>query len=62
VVGLAENFGLLLRKRKEHSPVLVTVGERESVEKDSFFVDSSTGIRFLMNRTSVKQITRVTCV
>jgi hypothetical protein len=38
------------------------VGERERVEKDSSFVDFSTGIRFLVNRTSLKQIIRVTCV
>jgi hypothetical protein len=56
------DFGLLLTKKKENSSVLVTVGERKRVEKDSSLVDSSTGIRFLVNRTSVKQITRVTCV
>jgi hypothetical protein len=56
------NFGLLLIKKKENSPVLVTVGERERVEKDLSIVDSSTGIRFLVKRTSIKQITRVTCV
>jgi hypothetical protein len=48
---------LLLTKKKEHSPVLVTVGERKRVEKYSTFVDSLTGIRFSVNRTSVKQIT-----
>jgi hypothetical protein len=56
------DFGLLLTKKKEHSSVLVTVGERERVEKDPSFVDSSTRIRFLVNQTSVKQITHVTCV
>jgi hypothetical protein len=56
------DFCLLLTKKKEHSPVLVTVGEREMVEKDLPFVDSSTRIRFLVNQTSVKQITHVTCV
>jgi hypothetical protein len=56
------DFGLLLTKKKEHSSVLVTVGERERVEKDPYLVDSSTEIRFLVNRTSVKQITRVTFV
>jgi hypothetical protein len=56
------DFGLLLTKKKEHYPVLVTIGERERVEKDSFLVDSSTGIRFLVNRTSVNQITGVTYV
>jgi hypothetical protein len=56
------DFGLLLTKKKKHSPVLVIGGERERVEKDSSLVDSSTGIRFLVNRTSVKQITRVSCV
>jgi hypothetical protein len=30
--------------------------------KNLFFVDSSTGIRFLVNWTSVKQIIRVSCV
>jgi hypothetical protein len=53
VVGLAE---------KEHSPVLVTVEEGEMVEKDPSLVDPSTGIRFLVNRTSVKQITFITCI
>jgi hypothetical protein len=38
-----------LTKKKEHSPVLVTVGERERVEKDLSLVDSSKGIRFLVN-------------
>jgi hypothetical protein len=33
-------FSLLL---KEHSSVLVNVGERERVERDSFFVDFSMG-------------------
>ena len=56
------DFGLLLTKKKENSPVLVTIGERERVEKDSSLVYSSMGIRFLVNRTLVKQITRVTCV
>jgi hypothetical protein len=56
------DFGLLLTKKKDHSPVLVTVEERLRVEKDPSLVDSSTGIRFLVNRTSVKQITCVTCV
>jgi hypothetical protein len=42
-----EDFGLLLTKKKKHSPVLVTVGEREMVKKDSSFVDSSTGYMFL---------------
>jgi hypothetical protein len=41
------DFSLLLTKKKKHSPVLVIGGERESVEKDMFLVDSSTGIRFL---------------
>jgi hypothetical protein len=49
------DFGLLLTKKKEHSPVLVTVGERERVEKDPSLVDSSMGIRFLVNRTSVNK-------
>jgi hypothetical protein len=40
-----------LIKKKKHSSVLVTVGERERVEKDLSFVDSSTGIRFMVNRT-----------
>jgi hypothetical protein len=61
VVDLAKT-SLLLTKKKEHSPVLVTAGERERVEKDSSLVGSSMGIRFLVNRTSVKQITCVTCV
>jgi hypothetical protein len=56
------DFGLLLTKKKKNSPVLVTVGERERVVKYPSLVDSSTGIRFLVNWTSVKQITRVTCV
>jgi hypothetical protein len=38
-----------LTKKKENSPVLVTIGERERVEKDPSLVDSSTGIRFLVN-------------
>jgi hypothetical protein len=36
--------------------------EREMVEKDLSFVDSSVGIRFLVNWTLAKQITCVTCV
>jgi hypothetical protein len=56
------DFCLLLTKKNEHSSVLVTVGERERVDKDPSLVDSSMGIRFLVNQTSVKQITRVTCV
>jgi hypothetical protein len=48
-----------LTKKKKYSPVLVIGGERERVEKDPSLVDSSTGIRFLVNRPSVKQITRV---
>jgi hypothetical protein len=57
------DFGLSLTKKKQHSPVLVTVRERERVEKDTSLVDSSTGIRFLVKRTSVKQITHIiTCV
>jgi hypothetical protein len=56
------DFGILLTKKKKHSPVLVTVGERERVDKDPPLLDSSTGIRFLVNQTSVKQITCVTCV
>jgi hypothetical protein len=56
------DFSLLLTKKKEHSLVLVTVGERERVEKDPSLVDCSMGIRFLVNQTSIKQITRVTCV
>jgi hypothetical protein len=53
---------VILEIKKKHSPVLVIGGERERVEKDPSLVDSSTRIRFLVNRTSVKQITRVTCV
>jgi hypothetical protein len=45
---------VILEIKKKHSPVLVIGGERERVEKDSSLVDSSTGIRFLVNRTSVK--------
>jgi hypothetical protein len=52
---------LVILEIKKRSPVLVIGGEREMVEKDSSLVDSSTGIRFLVNRTSVKQITRVSC-
>jgi hypothetical protein len=52
----------ILEIKKKQSLVLVIGGERERVEKDLSLVDSSTGIRFLVNRTSVKQITRVTCV
>jgi hypothetical protein len=59
---VAHNFGILLTNKKEYSLVLVTIGERERVEIDPSLVDSSTGIRFLVNRTSVKQITSVTCV
>jgi hypothetical protein len=51
-----------LTKKKKHSPVLVIVGEREMVEKDPSFVDYSMGIRFLVNRTSVKQIIHFSCV
>jgi hypothetical protein len=40
----------------------VAVGERERVEKDPTFMDSSTGIMFLVNQTSIKQITPVTYV
>jgi hypothetical protein len=53
---------VILEINKKHSPVLVIGGERERVEKDPSLVDSSTWIRFLVNRTSVKQITSVTCV
>jgi hypothetical protein len=53
---------VILEIKKKHSPVLVISGESERVEKDPSLVDSSTGIRFLVNRTSIKQITRVTCV
>jgi hypothetical protein len=53
---------VILEIKKKHSLVLVIRGERKRVEKDLSLVDSSTGIRFLVNRTSVKQITRVTCV
>jgi hypothetical protein len=56
------DFGLLLTKKKEHSSVLVIVGERARVEKDPSLVFSSTRIRFLMNQTLVKQTTRVICV
>jgi hypothetical protein len=38
-----------LTKKKENSLVLVTVGERERVEKDPYFVDSSTWIKFMVN-------------
>jgi hypothetical protein len=53
---------VILEIKKKHSLVLVIDGERERVEKDPSLVDSSTGIRFLVNQTSVKQITCVTCV
>jgi hypothetical protein len=53
---------VILEIKKKHSSVLVIGGEGERVEKDPSLVDSSTGIRFLVNRTSVKQITRVNCV
>jgi hypothetical protein len=53
---------VILEIKNKHSPVLVIGRERERVEKDPFLVDSSTGIRFLVNRTPLKQITRVTCV
>jgi hypothetical protein len=43
-----------LTKKKKHSPVLVIGGERERAEKDPSLVDSSKGIIFLVNRTSVK--------
>jgi hypothetical protein len=36
------DFGLLLTN-KEHSLILMIVGERERVEKDPSFMDSSTG-------------------
>jgi hypothetical protein len=52
---------VILEINKKHSSVLVIGGEGK-VEKDPSLVDSSTGIRFLVNRASVKQITRVTCV
>ena len=45
---------VILEIKKKHSPVLVIGGERERVEKDSSLVDSSVGIRFLVNRTLVK--------
>jgi hypothetical protein len=54
-------FTLLLTKKKKYSLVFVTVGERESVERNPSFVDSLIGIRFLVNQTSVKQIIRVCC-
>jgi hypothetical protein len=53
---------VILEIKKKRLPVLVIGGERERVEKDLSIVDSSTGIRFLVNRTSVKQNTRVSCV
>jgi hypothetical protein len=53
---------VILEIKKKHLSVMEIGGERERVEKDSSLVVSSTGIRFLVNRTSVKQITRVTCV
>jgi hypothetical protein len=53
---------VVLEIKKMHSPVLVIRGERERVEKDTSLVDSSIGIRFLVNRTSVKQIIHVTYV
>jgi hypothetical protein len=53
---------VILEIKKKHSTVLVICGERERVEKDPSLVDYSKVIRFLVNRTSVKQITRVTCV
>jgi hypothetical protein len=53
---------VILEIKKKHSSVLVIGGEGERVEKDPSLVDSSTGIRFLVNRTLVKQITRVNCV
>jgi hypothetical protein len=53
---------VILEIKKKHLPVLVIGGEREMVEKDPSLVDSSTGISFLVNRTSVKKITCVTCV
>jgi hypothetical protein len=37
------DFGLLLTKKKEYSPVLVTIGERGRVEKDPSLVDSLKG-------------------
>ena len=45
---------MFLEKKKSLS-VLVIGGERERVEKDLSLVDSSTGIRFLVNRSSVKK-------
>jgi hypothetical protein len=53
---------VILEIKKKHSPVFMIGGERERVEKDPSLVDSSTEIRFLVNRTSVKQITLVTYV
>jgi hypothetical protein len=53
---------VILEIKKKHSLVLAIGGERERVEKDPSLVDSSTGIRFLVNQTSVKQITCVTYV
>jgi hypothetical protein len=53
---------VILEIKKKNSPVLVIGGEGERVEKDPSLVDSSTGIRFLVNQTSVKQIICVTCV
>jgi hypothetical protein len=53
---------VILEIKKKHSSVLVIGGERERVKKDPSLVDSSTGIRFLVNRTSVKQSICVTCV
>jgi hypothetical protein len=48
------DFGLLLTKKKENSPVLVTIGERERVEKDPSLVHSSMGIRFLVKPNLAK--------
>jgi len=53
---------VILEIKKKHSTVLVICGERERVEKDPSLVDSSKVISFLVNRTSVKQNTCVTCV
>jgi hypothetical protein len=43
VVGLAKTLDFCLIKKKEHSSALMIVRERERVEKDMYFVESSMG-------------------
>jgi hypothetical protein len=54
-----------LTKKNEHSPVLVTVGERERDGKDPAFVATSMGSRFLsepnLGKTNPVSLVLIAC-